>query len=135
MTAPIERVPTNSPEAIRMLKESIDSAVKFAEYFMDRDDIFDYNQSFLECMERFIVLRYGRQTGKTTSVALKILHFSCFAGTYRKRKKPSVMTLMVSNSLPQAKHILGIVMEWILQKARPVPRGEADADRGVDTAV
>jgi len=50
----------------------------FAEQFLDLK-VFDYNKVFLDCMERFIVYRTGRQVGKSRNAAIKAIHFGYFA--------------------------------------------------------
>jgi len=51
---------------------------KFSEIFLDHK-LFDYNQKYVDCGDRFIVYRSGRQVGKTMSTAVKTIHFAFFA--------------------------------------------------------
>jgi len=53
-------------------------AAKFSEVFLDHK-LFPYNQDYVNCKERFIVYRSGRQVGKTMSTAVKAIHFAFFA--------------------------------------------------------
>ena len=53
-------------------------AAKFSEVFLDHK-LFPYNQDYVNCKERFIVYRSGRQVGKTMSTAVKTVHFAFFA--------------------------------------------------------
>ena len=56
----------------------VKSPSKFSEIFLNHK-LFDYNQEYVDCMERFIVYRSGRQVGKTMSTAVKTVHFAFFA--------------------------------------------------------
>lgn len=42
-------------------------------------EIFDYNKVYLDCEERFVVYRSGRQCGKSRNAAIKAIHFGYFA--------------------------------------------------------
>ena len=54
------------------------SPSKFSEIFLNHK-VFDYNKKYVDCDERFIVYRSGRQVGKTMSTAVKAVHFAFFA--------------------------------------------------------
>jgi len=54
------------------------SPSKFSEIFLNHK-VFDYNKKYVDCDERFIVYRSGRQVGKTMSTAVKAVHFACVA--------------------------------------------------------
>lgn len=62
--------------------EHLGRAAKSGSYFVEQflgTTVFDYNRAFLDCEERFIVYRTGRQVGKTRNSALKAIHFGYFA--------------------------------------------------------
>lgn len=50
----------------------------FSEVFLSHK-LFDYNKKYVDCEDRFIVYRSGRQVGKTMSTAVKIIHYALFA--------------------------------------------------------
>ena len=50
----------------------------FSKIFLGHD-LFDYNIKYVDCQDRFIVYRSGRQVGKTMSTAVKAIHFAFFA--------------------------------------------------------
>ena len=54
------------------------SPSKFSEIFLGHK-VFDYNKRYVDCKDRFIVYRSGRQVGKTMSTAVKAIHFAFFA--------------------------------------------------------
>ena len=47
----------------------------FSKVFLGHD-LFDYNVKYVDCQDRFIVYRSGRQVGKTMSTAAKAVHFA-----------------------------------------------------------
>ena len=51
---------------------------KFSEVFLNHK-LFPYNKKYVDCKDRFIVYRSGRQVGKTMSTAVKAIHFAFFA--------------------------------------------------------
>lgn len=74
---PIETVRSEKEYAERLTR-SISSCSYFVDQFIDFDT-FDYNRAFLDCEDRFIAYRTGRQVGKSTNLALKAIHFGYFA--------------------------------------------------------
>ena len=75
---PIDQI-TDQKELANELVKCTKSPVYFAERFLGLDDIYDYNKAFLDCMERLIVYRTGRQIGKTTNSAIKAIFLGYFA--------------------------------------------------------
>ena len=63
---------------MQTLVECSTSPSKFSETFLNHK-VFDYNKKYVDCDERFIVYRSGRQVGKTMSTAVKAVHFAFFA--------------------------------------------------------
>lgn len=74
---PIENIGDPLKYARELVKCS-NSCSYFAEQFMNLD-VFDYNKVFLDCYDRFIVYRTGRQVGKSRNAAIKAIHFGYFA--------------------------------------------------------
>lgn len=75
---PIEQV-TDELEYTKRLVECSKSCSYFVEQFLGLDKVFEYNKVYLDCEERFIVYRSGRQVGKSRNAALKAIHFGYFA--------------------------------------------------------
>jgi len=63
---------------MQVVAECADSPSKFSEIFLGHK-LFDYNIKYVDCQDRFIVYRSGRQVGKTMSTAVKAIHFAFFA--------------------------------------------------------
>jgi len=63
---------------VESLTECITKPSAFSEIFLGHK-LFEYNKKYVDCMDRFIVYRSGRQVGKTMSTAVKTIHFAFFA--------------------------------------------------------
>ncbi len=63
---------------VKVIAECVTDASKFSEIFLNHK-LFDYNKKYVNCQDRFIVYRSGRQVGKTMSTAVKTVHFALFA--------------------------------------------------------
>ena len=63
---------------MQVVAECADNPSKFSEVFLGHK-LFDYNIKYINCKDRFIVYRSGRQVGKTMSTAVKAIHFAFFA--------------------------------------------------------
>jgi hypothetical protein len=68
---------------MQTILECSTDAAKFSDIFLDHK-LFPYNQEYVNCKERFIVYRSGRQVGKTMSTAVKAIHFAFFAPVLHK---------------------------------------------------
>ena len=55
---------------VKVVAECVTNPSMFSEIFLDHK-LFDYNQQYVNCQDRFIVYRSGRQVGKTMSTAVK----------------------------------------------------------------
>lgn len=77
---PIEEIHDPVEYGVRLEKAS-----KYCSYFTEQFlglEVFDYNKVFLDCNDRFIVYRTGRQVGKSRNAAIKAIHFGYFAPLY-----------------------------------------------------
>lgn len=74
---PIEKIEDEVVYA-QVLAKCSNSCSYFAEQFLGLE-VFDYNKVFLDCEERFIVYRTGRQVGKSRNAAIKAIHFGYYA--------------------------------------------------------
>ena len=77
-------------------------------------EVFDYNKAFLDCKDRFIVYRTGRQVGKSTNAALKAIHFAYFAPLLANNIDTNVANIVIASlSKDQAHLILSKISEFI----------------------
>lgn len=77
------------------------SPSKFSEVFLGHD-VFDYNKKYVDCNDRFIVYRSGRQVGKTMSTAVKAIHFAFFAPLMLKTVKDECTIVIAAPTQNQA---------------------------------
>ena len=73
----------------------------FSKVFLGHD-LFDYNVKYVDCKERFIVYRSGRQVGKTMSTAVKAIHFAFFAPLMLKTVKNDCTIVIAAPTQNQA---------------------------------
>ncbi len=73
----------------------------FSKIFLGHD-LFDYNVKYVDCQDRFIVYRSGRQVGKTMSTAVKAVHFAFFAPLMLKTVKNDCTIVIAAPTQNQA---------------------------------
>lgn len=112
---PIELI-QSEPEYAERLTRCINNCSYFVEQFMGDKDfkIYDYNKAFLDCEDRFIVYRTGRQVGKSTNVALKAIHFGFFAPLKAKNLGEGVANVVIASlSKDQASLIFEKIINFV----------------------
>lgn len=109
---PIENVNDETEYAQRLIRCSNECAY-FAEQFMDLK-IFDYNIPYLNCEERFVVYRSGRQCGKSRNAAIKAIHFGYFAPLKASNLDEGVCNVVIASlSKDQAYLIFNKISNFI----------------------
>ena len=73
----------------------------FSKLFLGHE-LFDYNVRYVDCQDRFIVYRSGRQVGKTMSTAVKAVHFAFFAPLMLKTVKNDCTIVIAAPTQNQA---------------------------------
>lgn len=63
---------------IQLMSDCMEKPSVFAKTFL-KMELFPKNQEYADCQERYVVYRSGRQVGKTTTTAVKAIHFAFFA--------------------------------------------------------
>ena len=86
---------------LQTITECIDSPSKFSEIFLNHK-LFDYNKKYVDCKDRFIVYRSGRQVGKTMSTAVKSIHFAFFAPLLLETVKNECVIVIAAPTQNQA---------------------------------
>ena len=77
-------------------------------------NVFDYNKVFLDCYDRFIVYRTGRQVGKSTNAGIKAIHFAYFAPLFASNIETGVANVVIASlSKDQAHLILSKISEFL----------------------
>jgi len=76
--------------------------------------VFDYNKVFLDCYDRFIVYRTGRQVGKSTNAGIKAIHFAYFAPLFASNIDTGVANVVIASlSKDQAHLILSKISDFL----------------------
>ena len=86
MTRPTNEEVEERQEFMQTIADCAKNPSLFSEVFLGHK-LFDYNQKYVNCKDRFIVYRSGRQVGKTMSTAVKAIHFAFFAPLMLKTVK------------------------------------------------
>lgn len=86
---------------LQQITECSEKPSKFSEIFLGHD-VFDYNKKYVDCQDRFIVYRSGRQVGKTMSTAVKAIHFAFFAPLMLKTVKHECTIVIAAPTQNQA---------------------------------
>jgi phage terminase large subunit-like protein len=86
---------------MQVIADCATNASLFSEVFLGHK-LFDYNQKYVNCKDRFIVYRSGRQVGKTMSTAAKAVHFAFFAPLMLKTVKNDCTIVIAAPTQNQA---------------------------------
>lgn len=81
MARPNAEILEERKKFVGLIKECAEKPSVFSERFLEHK-LHKYNAEYVDCMERFIMYRSGRQAGKTMSTAAKTVHFAFFAPLY-----------------------------------------------------
>ena len=78
MPQPTKELVAERQNFMQNIVDCVNQPSKFSDAFLGHK-LFDYNKGYVDCQDRFIVYRSGRQVGKTMSTAVKTIHFAFFA--------------------------------------------------------
>ncbi len=109
---PIEKITDEVEFAKRFVKASGNCSY-FVEQFFGEDN-HDYNIPYLNCEDRFVVYRSGRQCGKTRNAALKAIHFGYFAPLKKvkiRQRKCSIVIASITKD--QAAIIFDAIVDYV----------------------
>jgi len=101
MARPDAEVLAERQNLLQQIAECAATPSKFSEIFLGHD-VFDYNKRYVDCQDRFIVYRSGRQVGKTMSTAVKAIHFAFFAPLLLKTVKHECTIVIAAPTQNQA---------------------------------
>jgi hypothetical protein len=101
MARPDAEVLAERENLLQQITECAATPSKFSEIFLGHD-VFDYNKKYVDCQDRFIVYRSGRQVGKTMSTAVKAIHFAFFAPLMLKTVKHECTIVIAAPTQNQA---------------------------------
>jgi len=110
---PIETITDDEVEfAKRFVRASKDCSYFVEQFFGEENH--DYNVPYLNCEDRFVVYRSGRQCGKTRNAALKAIHFGYFAplkGVKIRQRKASIVIASITKD--QAAIIFDAIVDYV----------------------
>jgi len=94
MARPTDESIEDRKKFVGMIKRCAEEPAYFSKVFLDHE-LHKYNAEYVNCKERFIIYRSGRQAGKTMSTAAKAIHWAFFAPLkiYDKHKKEAVILI------------------------------------------
>jgi hypothetical protein len=101
MARPDAETITERKNLLQQIAECANTPSKFSEIFLGHD-VFEYNKKYVDCQDRFIVYRSGRQVGKTMSTAVKAIHFAFFAPLMLKTVKHECTIVIAAPTQNQA---------------------------------
>ena len=86
----------------------------FSEVFLNHK-LFEYNKKYVDCTDRFIVYRSGRQVGKTMSTAVKIIHYALFAPLLSKIIEKECVIVIAAPTQNQASIMFNKIRDLVTQ--------------------
>ena len=101
MARPDKQVLEERENFVQTIADCATNPSLFSKVFLNHD-LFDYNQKYVNCQDRFIVYRSGRQVGKTMSTAVKAIHFAFFAPVMLKTVKHECTIVIAAPTQNQA---------------------------------
>ena len=99
-------------EYTQRLLDCKDDVALFGETFLDHK-VHDYNEGFLNCKEKCVLYRSGRKVGKSTSAAVKTLHFAWFAPFLLKTVRDRCDIVIVSVTQQQADIMMDLIKDQL----------------------
>ena len=106
MARPGKEVLQERQNFLQTITDCANNPSMFSEIFLDHD-LFEYNKKYVNCQDRFIVYRSGRQVGKTMSTAVKTIHFAFFAPLMLKTVKHDCTIVIAAPTQNQASIMFG----------------------------
>jgi len=114
MVAPTKEEIEIRKKFVETITECVHKPSLFSEVFLNHK-LFPYNKDYVDCKDRFIVYRSGRQVGKTMSTAVKTIHFAFFAPLLLKTVKHECTIVIAAPTQNQASimfdRIRGLIMQ------------------------
>ena len=114
MARPNKEVLEERQNFLQTIADCADKPSKFSEVFLNHK-LFPYNKEYVDCNDRFIVYRSGRQVGKTMSTAVKAIHFAFFAPLMLKTVNTDCTIVIAAPTQNQATIMFGRIRDMILR--------------------
>ena len=114
MARPSKEVLEERHNFIQTVTDCASNASLFSKVFLDHE-LFDYNVNYVNCKDRFIVYRSGRQVGKTMSTAVKAIHFAFFAPLMLETVKDECIIVIAAPTQNQASIMFGRIRDLVMK--------------------
>ena len=105
MPQPSKEIIKERANFMQSIVDCVHKPSKFSDIFLGHK-LFEYNQKYVDCQDRFIVYRSGRQVGKTMSTAVKTVHFAFFAPLLSETVKNECIIVIAAPTQNQATNTL-----------------------------
>ena len=113
MARPQKEVLEERQNFLQTLTECATNPALFSKVFLNHE-LFPYNEKYVNCKDRFIVYRSGRQVGKTMSTAVKAIHFAYFAPIMLKTVNADCTIVIAAPTQNQATIMFGRIRDLIM---------------------
>jgi phage FluMu gp28-like protein len=114
MARPDQEVIEERKNFIETISHCATSPSVFSKVFLGHD-LFDYNIKYVDCEDRFIVYRSGRQVGKTMSTAVKTIHFAFFAPLLMDTVKHECIIVIAAPTQNQSSIMFNRIRDLIMK--------------------
>ena len=101
MPQPTKEIIAERKNFMQSIVDCVHKPSVFSTVFLDHK-LFEYNRKYVDCQDRFIVYRSGRQVGKTMSTAVKTVHFAFFAPLLSETVKNECIIVIAAPTQNQA---------------------------------
>ena len=101
MPQPTKEIIAERKNFMQSIVDCVHKPSVFSSVFLDHK-LFEYNRKYVDCQDRFIVYRSGRQVGKTMSTAVKTVHFAFFAPLLSETVKNECIIVIAAPTQNQA---------------------------------
>ena len=114
MARPDQEVIEERKNFIETISHCATSPSVFSKVFLGHE-LFDYNVKYVDCEDRFIVYRSGRQVGKTMSTAVKTIHFAFFAPILMESVKHECIIVIAAPTQNQSSIMFNRIRDLIMK--------------------
>ena len=114
MPQPTKEIIAERANFMQSIVDCVHKPSVFSEVFLNHK-LFEYNKKYVDCTDRFIVYRSGRQVGKTMSTAVKIIHYALFAPLLSKIIEKECVIVIAAPTQNQASIMFNKIRDLVTQ--------------------
>jgi len=113
MARPQKEVLEERQNFLQTITECATNPALFSKIFLNHE-LFPYNKKYVNCNDRFILYRSGRQVGKTMSTAVKAIHFAFYAPLMLKTVTHDCTIVIAAPTQNQATIMFGRIRDLVV---------------------